>query len=154
MSQEARDPLSDPEVRALVEKMAQLRFGPHGATTDVEGISDCLEALFAKLGTEDVGELVASAIASGLLTQAQGGASLVIAAWSGRTNGGQLRPTIERWLEEGQDPIRVGLALAQDTFPFSDLERMTQVLSRIASRHPQYAAACRGLIARRQQQGV
>lgn len=148
-----RDQILNPEVRAIIEKMARLQYDPDGVDTDVEGISDCLLLLFEKLGTEDVGEVVASAVHDGLITQLQGGDFLGIATWSGSTNGAQLRPTTERWLEEGNDPIRIGLALALDTFPFLEGEKMNAVLSRIARKYPQYSAICRRKIIRRQQQG-
>lgn len=143
----------NPEVQAIIEKMAKLQYDPDGVNTDVEGVSDCLLILFDKLGTEDVGEVVASAVHEGLISQLQGADFIGIATWSGRTNGAQLLPTTERWLEEGTDPIRIGLALSQATLPFSDSEKMNEVLSRIASQYPQYSAICWRKITGRQQQG-
>jgi hypothetical protein len=117
-------------------------------------MSDLLGELFKLLKTEDIGELVAKAVEDDLLTQAQGGEILGIAVWSGETNGAELQLTIERWLEEAKNPIRVGLALSLGIFPFISGAQMNEVLQRVADRFPQYAQQCRDMIRRRSAQGT
>lgn len=154
MTAELPDPLSNPAVRAIIEKMARYPFNPTGANADMHAIADNIEDLFREVGTEDVGEVMAAAVEQGLISPAQGGQFLEIATWGGNTNGAHLQPTIERWLEEAKDPLRIGLALAQPTFPFRSLDRMTTVLSGVGEAHPQYIARVRQLIDRRRQQGT
>lgn|GEM_PF-3686692 len=148
------DPLSKPAILAVVAEMARAPFDPLGIDTDVVRMSDLLERLFAQMGTEDVGELIAGAIDGDLLMPAQGRQFLGIAIWSGQTNGAQLQPTLERWLEEASDSVRVDLALAQSIFPFSSLEHMTAVLLRVGERYPAYLARCNQIVERRRQQRV
>jgi hypothetical protein len=153
MTKPASNLLLNPAVRAVVIKMAGLPFDAEGHKTDVPGIADCLEDLFALLGNEDVGEVVATAVSNGLMTQEQGREVLGIAIWSGQTNGAQLQPTLERWLEAADEPMHIGLALAQGIFPFRDIDRMTEVFARIIERFPEYAATCQGMVRRRREQG-
>jgi hypothetical protein len=154
MTQFNQDPPTDPAVRAVITKMSHLPIDPHGEKTDVVGISDLLVELFTVLNSEDVGEVVASAVEEGIFTQEQGGEILGISVWSGETNGADLQPTVERWLEEPNSPIRVGLALAQGIFPFSSAEHMNEVLLRVSSRFPQYSAVCSEIVRRRHEQGT
>lgn len=140
-----------PKVRAIIEKLAH-----HlpGADADLPATSDCIEELFTELGTEDIGETIAEAVEQKILTEDQGRWFLGVAVWSGETNGAELQPTIERWLEAALDSLRIGLALDQDVFPFGSLSEMTLVLNRVMNRHPQHAARCRQLIEQRRKQGV
>lgn len=154
MTQFNKDQQTENAIKAVITKMSHLPIDPHGNKTDVVGISDLLVELFNLLKSEDVGEVVASAVESGLLTQEQGGEILGIAVWSGETNGAALQPTVERWLEEANSPIRVGLALAQGIFPFSNAVRMSEVLQRVSSRFPQYASISREMVRKRQEQGT
>lgn len=139
-------------IKTVITKMSQMPIDPHGNKTDVVGISDLLVELFNLLKSEDVGEVVAGAVESGLLTQEQGCEILGIAVWSGETNGADLQPTIERWLEEANSSIRIGLALAQGIFPFSNAVRMSEVLERVSSCFPQYASICHEMVRKRQEQ--
>lgn len=154
MTQIPPDHISGRKVQALIAELAQYPIAPDGSAKNLEEISSHLELLFIELGTEDIGEVVADAVHRGLLTQQQGGAYLNIAVWSGRTNGAQLQPTIERWLEEGKDPTRVGLALAQGTFPFIDSKAMSRILLRIASGYPEFAPIIYRTIDNRRRQDV
>jgi hypothetical protein len=110
--------------------------------------------LFQKLGSEDIGNIVANAVTSGILSLEQGYKFLGISMWGGSTNGAQLHSTLEKWLEEGNDPIRIGLALSQGIFPFSDIKKMNKVLSEITNRHPQFSNIINEKIKRREIQGV
>jgi hypothetical protein len=140
-----------PKVRAIIEKLAH---HVPGADADVTAASGCVEELFRELGNEDIGETIAEAVERKALTEDQGRWFLGVAVWSGETNGADLQPTIERWLEEAQDSVRLRLALDQGVFPFRSLAEMTRVLTRITSRYPQHAERCKQLIERRRQQGV
>ena len=121
---------------------------------DIEGISELIEALFQKLGSEDVGNIVANAVNSRIFSLEQGRKFLEISMWSGSTNGAQLNSTLEMWLEEGNDPVRIDLALHQGIFPFSDKEKMSGFFSKIKNRYPQFSDFINEKIKRRDIQGV
>lgn len=140
-----------PRVRAIIERLAH---HVPSDDADVAATSDCIGELFREHGNEDIGEIIAEAIEHKVLTAEQGRWFLGVATWSGETNGADLQPTIERWLEEAQDSLRIGLSIGQCVFPFRSLAEMTRVLARVISRHPQHAARCRQLIEQRQKQGV
>ena len=137
------------KVRASIEQLAHHVPGPDA---DLTATSGCIEELFRELGHEDIGEPIAEAVERGILTQDQGRWFVGVAVWSGQTNGADLRPTLERWLEEARDSLRIGLALDQDIFPFRSLGEMTRVLTPIMTRHPQHAERCRQLIENRGKQ--
>ena len=141
-----------PGVSAIVGTLSHFKTDPEHLV--LQGISDCVEALFQEIGSEDVGEVIASAVSHGLLSQAQGNKVIEVSMWCGQTNGKELSDTIERWLEEGANPIKIELALAQDTFPFSTQTKMADVLTSIAKRYPQFASTINGMIERRRAQGV
>ncbi len=138
--------------KAVLEELSRLDVNPE--SLDLQRISDLIEALFQEIESEDIGELIAYAVSQGLLTQAQGNKVIEVAMWCGQSNGQQLGETIERWLEEGANSIKIELALAQSTFPFSTQAKMAEVLAAIIKRYPQFAPAMNGLIVRRKAQGV
>jgi hypothetical protein len=139
-------------LKNLLSKLYQ--FQVDGEPYDVVSISDCIEAIYKELNTEDIGELIADAVHDKLITQAQGEAFLNVSVWSGCTNGSQLHITIEKWLEEANDLVRIQLALAQGTYPFNSLEKMTKILLSIVDHYPQFSEKINGMIGRRKIQGV
>jgi hypothetical protein len=141
-----------PGVKAIVEKLSRFKTDP--GHLDLQGVSDCVEALFQEIGSEDVGEITADAVSRGLLSQAQGNKIIEVSMWCGRTEGKQLSATIERWLEDGIAPVKIELGLAQSVFPFSTQTRMVVVLSPIAKRFPHLAPQINKMIERRRAQGV
>lgn len=141
-----------PGVRVILERLSRFKTDPEHL--DLEGVSDCVEALFREIGSEDVGEITADAVSRGLLSQAQGNKIIEVSMWCGQTEGKQLSATIERWLEEGADPIKVELALAQAVFPFSTQTTMAGRLLPIAKRFPHLATLINEMIERRRSQGV
>src|SRR5437868_5617885 len=88
-----------PGVKAIVAKLSRFKTDPEHL--DLQGFSDCVEALFQEIGSEDVGEITAGAVSRGLLSQAQGNKIIEVSMWCGQTEGKQLSATIEMWLEEG-----------------------------------------------------
>lgn len=144
----------DPKIRTVIKTLSQFEVDPIGMNTDVEGISMNIEMLFDLLSSEDIGEIIASSVDEGIISQMQGSEFLGIATWSGKSNGAQLQPTLERWLEAGNDLTRIGLSLTQGIFPFYTFEKMADVLMNIATNHPQYAELCVEKINRRRQQRV
>jgi hypothetical protein len=141
-----------PGVKSIVDKLSRFKTDPD--QLDLEGISDSIEALFLEIGSEDPGNIIADAVSCGTLTQAQGNKILEVAMWSGQTNGKELNVTLEKWLEEGTDPIKIELALAPSVFPFSTQEKMANVLTSIAQRFPHLAPPIHEIIKRREAQGV
>ncbi len=141
-----------PGVKSIVDKLSRFKTDPD--QLDLEGISDSIEALFREIGSEDPGEIIAYAVSRGLLTQEQGNKVLQVAMWSGQTNGKELNVTLEKWLEEGTNPIKIELALAPSVFPFSTQTKMADVLTSIARRFPHLAPPIHEMIKRREAQGV
>lgn len=141
-----------PGVRAIVGELSRFKVDPEHL--DLQRISDFIEALFQEIGSEDIGDVIAHAVSHRLLSQAQGNKVIEVAMWCGQTNGQQLSATIERWLEEGASTIKIELALAQGTFPFSTQTKMADVLTAIAKRHAQFAPTINGMIERRRAQEV
>lgn len=134
--------LADAEIRHLILKMAAVPYDSTFNACFEQGIDGDIESLFEVMGHEDPCEVMATAIEQGLLTQAQGRAYLGMAVWCGWTNGGQIFPTMERWLEEGANLIRVDLALDASFIPFRDQEERKVVLSRVMERFPQFVDIC------------
>jgi len=139
---------------AIIGAMAGLALTSEGNLEDLDAASDALEALYEALGTEDVGEPLAEAVRDGRLTPERGRALLDVVPWTGRSNGAALQPTLERWLAEANDPLRVELALGQSTFPFASLKDMQRHLREVARRMPRFRSRCEALIDRRQRQGT
>ncbi len=129
-------------------------LGAIGPESDPTAASDALEALFTEIGSEDIGELLIGAVERGWLSEAQARWLVGVAMWSGTTEGSQLHATLERWLDEAPDSLRVGLALESGVFHFREHTQMTHVLTRVMQHYPQYTARCRQLIEQRRQQGV
>jgi hypothetical protein len=149
--QEFKESLN-PKVRTILDKMSH--FEVDEEHLDLQGISDYIEALFQELNTEDLGDLVADAVTYKVFSQKQGNKFLNVSVWGGQTNGAELHTTLEKWLEQGNDPVRIELALAQSTFPFLTKEKMSDVLRIIAKRYPQFANTVNEMIDRREAQGV
>lgn len=85
------------------------------------------------------------------LPQLRGALVIGIATWSGSENGASMQETLERWLVEGDDEIKVGLSLeGSDVLPFRDPATARAVLEAVASRMPEHADRCRRLIAARE----
>lgn len=147
-------PWSDGRVGEAIELLSRIAGRPGADPDHLDAASEALDRLFAALGTEDVGELLAQAVERGALSEDQAAYALGVAPWCGGTNGAELQPRLERWLEEAADPLRIGLALAQPTFPFRDAGRMAEVLRTVTARHPQFSARCGELIASRAAQGT
>ena len=122
--------------------MAALNFDSEHEGYQIGDISMLMEELFALQGREDVGELLVEAVREGILSPSQAELALGIGTWSGRTNGADLQPTVERWLEEAQDHLEVRLALSIGVYPFETAEQMESVLARVADRMPALAEEC------------
>lgn len=142
----------NPKVRTILDKMSH--FEVDKELLDLQGISDYVEALFQELNTEDLGDLIADAVTYKVFSQKQGNKFLDVSVWGGQTNGAELHTTLEKWLEQGNDPVRIELALAQSTFPFLSKEKMSNVLQMIARKYPQFAQTIDEMIKRREIQGV
>lgn len=141
-----------PGVESIMEQLSH--FDVDSDSLDLQGISDYVEALFHEMGSEDVGEITATAVSRGILSQVQGNKVVEVAMWCGQTEGKELSATIEGWLEEGSDPVKIELALGQSVFPFASQARMEEVLPPIATRFPQFAPEIKSMIERRLIQGV
>jgi hypothetical protein len=138
--------VTDPEVRRIVEKMAALNFDPGHDSYQIEDISMLMEELFVLQGREDVGELLVEAVREGILSPSQAELALGIGTWSGATNGADLQPTMERWLEEAEDHLKVQLSLSIGVYPFREAGKMASVLARVAARMPAFAEVCGRLV--------
>ncbi len=134
--------LADAEIRHLILKMAAVPYDHTFAIFFEQGIDQDIDSLFEVMSHEDPCEMIPTAIEQGLMTQEQGRAYLAIAVWCGRTNGGGMNPTVERWLEEAISVIRIDLAFHLDYIPFRDQEKRKAMLSRVMERFPQFAVIC------------
>lgn len=152
MSNLLTDNTFSPDIKEILSKLFQFQINE--SSFDLQSISDCIEDLFEKLNNEDIGDIIAEAVNENLISQEQGERFLNISIWCGSTNGSQLHMTIENWLEQTTDPIRIQLALALDTFPFKSFEKMEKVLFSIAHRYPQFSELIKEVIQRRKAQGV
>lgn len=121
-------------------------FDPRSPRYDIVPASAAIDELFSLLKSEDISTTIEDALRSGSLTMEQGVATLQIAVWSGSENGASLMRSLERWLSEANDPLRVALALDQEAYPFISREEMSRALRRIALTYPQFADRCRYLI--------
>lgn len=144
-----------PEVREILKSLKSLKslarpsVDPDQAGAPLEAISAQMEELFRLRGHEDVGEWLVDAVHEGFLHAAQAEQALSIGTWSGATNGADLQPTLERWLVDGDDPLKVRLALSIGVYPFEEEEEMARVLTRIAVRRPAFAEKCQAMIGSR-----
>ncbi|MEV0404804.1 hypothetical protein [Actinoallomurus sp. NPDC050550] len=128
-------------VRPLMEE------GPYGGPTD--GLCAAIENLMVVLGSEDIADLVADAVVAGRTSLDDADIYLGVAAWSGTENGASMQRTLESWLRDGEDVVRVHLALHSECYPFRDANEMVSVLSDLAQRLPQFRERYAELIASR-----
>ncbi|MFI8287602.1 macro domain-containing protein [Streptomyces sp. NPDC085614] len=101
---------------------------------------EAVEELIAAHGSDDVGDLVADAVAAGRIDRERGAALLNVAAWSGTDNGTALGRTLTGWLRAGDDAVRVHLALHHETFPFPTRGEMLARLPGLANRFAEHRA--------------
>lgn len=141
--------ITDPEVRSILESMAVLNFDASHDGYQIGDISMLMEKLFALQGREDVGELLVEAVREGILSPSQTELALGIGTWSGATNGADLQPTVERWLEEANDHLKIRLSLSIGVYPFKTAEKMESVLAKVVDRMPAFAEECGRMIASR-----
>ncbi|WP_222723626.1 hypothetical protein, partial [Streptomyces sp. MS191] len=103
-------------------------------------LHEAVEELIAAHGSDDVGDLVADAVAAGRIDRERGAALLNVAAWSGTDNGTALGRTLTGWLRAGDDAVRVHLALHHETFPFPTRGEMLARLPGLANRFAEHRA--------------
>jgi hypothetical protein len=138
--------LDRPPVRRALEELARHCLDETSPDYDVVSVSDCVEALFEAVGGEDISGAVAEAVRGGILSLLNGGTVIGVASWSGNENGASAQSTLEKWLRGSEDPVEVGLALAQNVLPFVEDEECFRVLESASRRFPQYSDRCAELI--------
>jgi hypothetical protein len=137
------------EIEGLISRLSGLQLDPTREGYSVDDIADVVEKLFVALGTEDLAAVIEDAVRQGALTVAAGAQVLGVAEWCGTRGGAEQVATLHRWLRDASDPVRLGLALGQDWYPFSTDKEMRAALSDIARRFPELGARCSELIAKR-----
>lgn len=135
-----------PPVLYVLEQIATQCLDETSENYDVSVISSHVERLMATIGNEDICEVVAEAVREGIVSLEHGGTIIGVASWSGSENGASAQKTLENWLRNSEDPIEVGLALAQNVSPFSSAAECYSVLEEVARRFPGYEERCAELI--------
>jgi hypothetical protein len=131
---------------SAVDALTRQILNPSVPGYNVTTLSDAIEAVFREYGTEDISALIEHLVRAKKLSVEEGSNILRVAVWSGSENGSSLLRTLDNWLREATDPIRVSLAINQDVYPFHDPVEMRRVLTRICEAYPEFAARCRNLI--------
>lgn len=135
------------EFDRLLAVCPPIKAGHYGGLADE--LCAAIENLMVVLGSEDIADLVADAVAAGRASLDDAEEYLGVAVWSGAENGASMLRTLESWLRDSDDVVRIHLALHSECYPFRDPEEMVAVLSDVAQRFPQFQERCAELIATR-----
>src|SRR5437588_4602834 len=120
-------------IMALTKKV----LNPNAPSYDVSALSDSINRLFQSSGTEDISSIVEQMVRQQQITIDEGSNILRVAVWSGSENGERLLKSLDNWLREASDSIRVTLAMGQDTYPFHDPKEMQTALAKISKKFPE-----------------
>lgn len=134
------------EITALVEQLSDQPLDPKDPSYSVDDVAAVVEQIFHALGSEDIAAVIEHAVKAGSLSPAEGALVLGVGQWSGNEGGRSQIATLHRWLREGDDAVRIALAIEQDWFPFATTDEMEGALSVIESRFPQFKSRCREIV--------
>jgi hypothetical protein len=129
-----------------IDHLMQQVLNPKSASYNLTKLSDAVEAVFEDYGTEDISTIIEMLVREKKITVEEGSNILRVAIWSGCENGSNLLRSLDEWLREGSDAIRVSLAINQEVYPFIDRNEMYSVLTKIAKEFPVHAMRCQSLI--------
>ncbi|MGW4510044.1 hypothetical protein ACWENO_35935 [Streptomyces sp. NPDC004436] len=110
---------------------------------------DRVDDLIDAYGADDVAEIVAEAVEAGQASVEQAIVFLNVAAWSGTDNGASMKSTLDEWVREADDAVRLGIALHHECYPLPTRAEMIAKLAEIARRFPEHRAICERHIADR-----
>ncbi|MGF1428649.1 hypothetical protein [Kitasatospora sp. LaBMicrA B282] len=140
--------------RAALEKLLAVPVLQDAALTEEEidfpeEVFDAVEEMITANGSDDIAPIIAAAVAAGRIPPVRAADVLDIASWSGTDNGAAMQRTLDDWLRQADDPVRVYLALHTEVYPLPTAAEMRAVLTVVAARHPEYRAVCERMIASR-----
>ncbi|WP_093610090.1 hypothetical protein [Streptomyces indicus] len=141
--------MTTPAVHAALDLLCAVPVSGRHDEDLPDELFDRVEDLIRAHGTDDIAELVATAVESGRATMGQATVFLDVAVWSGTDNGASLHSTLDAWVRGADDAVRLALALHHAYYPLSTRAEMIAALTRIAGRFPAHRAVCERLIANR-----
>lgn len=115
----------------------------HKRVEPLGDIWDVMSTIFNELGHEDAADLLADAVHAGRLTREQAAEALNYGNWAGELQ--PIRtcsPTLDRWVLEGDDPVRVFVALRHETYRLDAGIQWLNVLTDLKKRWPELASLC------------
>ncbi|MER6488605.1 hypothetical protein ABT264_34285 [Streptomyces virginiae] len=98
---------------------------------------------------DDVAEIVAGAVDAGQASVEQAIVFLNVAVWSETDKGASTKATLDGWVRQADDAVRLGIALHHECYPLPTRAEMDARLSEIALRFPEHRAVCERHIADR-----
>ncbi|WP_344446430.1 hypothetical protein [Kitasatospora nipponensis] len=110
---------------------------------------DAVDDLIEAYGADDIAEIVFQAVAAGRATAGQAVVFLNVAVWSGTDNGSSMKRTLDTWVREASDTVRLQIALHHEAYPLPTRAEMIAKLVEIAFGFPEHRAICERHIAER-----
>ncbi|MFE2362582.1 hypothetical protein [Streptomyces virginiae] len=115
----------------------------------LEQVIDRVDDLLDAHDADDVAEIVAGAVDAGQASVEQAIVFLNVAVWSGTDKGASTKATLDGWVRQADDAVRLGIALHHECYPLPTRAEMDARLSEIALRFPEHRAVCERHIADR-----
>jgi hypothetical protein len=140
-----RESTEETTVNGLLAVHPLMDEGLYGGPTDE--LCSAVDHLMLMLGSEDIADVVADAVAAGRTSLDHAEIYLGVATWSGIEKGASMQHTLDSWLRDGDDVIRIHLALHSEYYPLGGAAEMVAVLTDVAERFPQFQQRCAELIA-------
>ncbi|XXT18146.1 hypothetical protein WME94_48745 [Sorangium sp. So ce429] len=131
---------------SLWDEIRSLCLEPSVRDYDVTALSDAIVSIVDNVGDEALSDHIVAAVNKGMFTLDEGSLIMSVATYSTGDEGSRILRVLARWLETGEDELRIALALAPDSFAFRSRVSRISALTAIKDRFPKFADRCNQLI--------
>ncbi|MFB6557858.1 hypothetical protein ACFCYH_02930 [Streptomyces sp. NPDC056400] len=138
-----------PAWEEALERLCAVQVPEQDDTDLPDELFDRVDDLIDAYGGDDIAGIVAEAVVAGRATLQQAIVFLNVAAWSGTDNGASMTRTLDEWVEQADDTLRLGIALHHEYYPLATRTEMLEKLAEVALRFPEHRAICERHIADR-----
>ncbi|XXY16206.1 hypothetical protein WME88_49015 [Sorangium sp. So ce216] len=132
---------------SLWDEIRSLCLEPSVRDYDVTALSDAIVRIVDNVGDEALPDHIVAAVNKGMFTLDEGSLIMSVATYSTDDEGSRILRVLARWLETGEDELRIALALAPDSFAFRSRVSRISALTAIKHRFLKFADRCNQLIA-------
>ncbi|MFD9517596.1 hypothetical protein [Streptomyces sp. NPDC059979] len=109
--------MEEPSWKRALERLCAVQVSQEDDADFPDELFDAVDDLIDCWGADDVAEIVAEAVYAGRATVEQGIVFLNVAVWSGTDNGASMKHTLDAWVREAQDLVRLKMALHHECYP-------------------------------------